>query len=148
MRLIDLPSPGTFAGSATLRKDLVRAISFAQTAFVRTNGERTPELAKTLKICLDHALGEIAKLEVPENPSEGFEVSGTNSTTTEEGSESHVEPDQCNPATVVPGDGSEAPVEPHVEPDAVQEVVSPEVEQAVVEVPETPLPSILRKRKN
>lgn len=125
MRLIDLPSPGVFAGSATLRKDLCRAISFSQTAFARTGGKETPTLAASLKVCLLYALSELEKLHVNDWDQDTVEA--------------HVSDPEANDdveATTVP----ESQPDSHVEAPAASGEVLPDVDKP------TPLPSILRKR--
>lgn len=122
MRITDLPTPGRFAGSATLRKDICRAIDFAQRASWRGTGNNTPEIVLSLEVCFKAALEELSKLhkgqELMDDP------------------ESSTEPDT---GTDVPENTNE----PQNALQGVSEVVHKENNQASAPA----LPSILRKRK-
>lgn len=122
MRLIDLPAPGRFAGSATLRKDIVRAIDFAQRASWRGSSDTTPEIVLSLEVCFRAALDELAKLH--------------------KGSEAPQELTGDDQSQSEPQGGTDVPEENETPQKAVQSV------SEVVHKENTPaLPSILRKRK-
>lgn len=100
MRVIDLPGPGRFSGSATLRKEVVRAISFCEKA-VRVCPDQKPMILKTMSEFMDHAMARIAELEAMYDSAEP-KTTETNPTDEDKGEEKDQEKPQDEPEVKLP----------------------------------------------
>lgn len=98
MRITDIPSPGRFTGSATLRKETVRSLSFIQKA-CWANPSRKPEIIDSMKSFFDECMGFIAEYERQYLPDPGPEGQPSDPPQTPQEGEDKVEAPQVAEST-------------------------------------------------